>query len=194
MKYEAFLGKLNQAKSEYSYLTKNIEKELLEKQKFLEELEDYLKAQKLVQEVSEKVQEQAHRQISSIVSSCLEAVFEQPYTFKILFEKKRGKTEARLIFERDGHEIDPISSSGGGVIDVASFALRLACLLLSKPQRRRILVLDEPFRFLSAEYRPAMSKLIETLSERFQFQVIMVTHFDEYKVGKVINLEDLSNG
>src|ERR1700744_57735 len=57
-------------------------------------------AQNLAQAVAQKVQERAHKQIADVVSHSLEAVFDQPYEFKIIFDLKRGKTEARLVFER----------------------------------------------------------------------------------------------
>ena len=142
----------------------------------------------IVQAVSKSIQEQAHNQIASIVSQCLEIVFEEPYTFKILFEQKRNRTEARLIFERNGLEIDPMSAAGGGVVDVAAFALRLSCLMLFKPKLRRLLVLDEPFKFVSQEYKNNVREMLERLSEELQVQIIMVSHIQELVTGKEINL------
>ena len=149
-----------------------------------------LEAQALTQSVAEVIQNQAHRQIASVVSRCLEAVFgEEAYSFEIRFSQKRGKTEAEFLFVRYGMEIDPLSAAGGGVVDVAAFALRLACLVLARPRRRRFLALDEPFRFLSAEYRPRGRALLETLAEELGLQVFMVTHSRELVCGKVIELE-----
>lgn len=139
--------------------------------------------------IAQTMQQKAHQQISTIVSRCLSAVFEDPYEFRILFEQKRGKTEARMVFVRDGQEIDPMSASGGGVIDVAAFALRLACLLLTSPRPRRLLVLDEPFRFVSAKYRPKIRALLLQLSEELGVQIILVTHITELQIGTVHTIE-----
>lgn len=152
-------------------------------------LEIAVQAQKLLQGVAEAVQQQAHQQIAAVVTRCLEAVFgEDAYEFVIQFEQKRGKTEAQLLFRRDGLCVDPTSSAGGGVVDTASFALRLACLILSRPAKRRLLVLDEPFRFLSREYRPAVRELLLTLAKELGVQIIMVTHSTELVCGKVVEL------
>lgn len=148
-------------------------------------------AQSLAQEVAAQVQSRAHAQIASIVSKCLTAVFDEPYEFKIVFERKRGKTEALLVFERDGLQVDPLTASGGGVVDVAAFALRLACLLLAKPTQRRLLVLDEPFRFVSADLVDRLRTLLETISSEMGVQIIMVTHDPRLHAGRVIDLSSI---
>lgn len=147
------------------------------------------RAQAIAQEVAASVQHQAHRRIADMVSRCLAAVFDNPYTFRIRFERKRGKTEARLELERDGHPLDALSETGGGVVDVAAFALRLACLLMQRPPLRRLLVLDEPFKHLSPNYRPRVRELLITLSEELGVQIVMVTQDNELEAGQVLRLD-----
>lgn len=142
----------------------------------------------ITQTVAREVQELAHGKIADIVSHSLAAVFEEPYKFKLNFEQKRGRTEAALAFERDGQLVDPMEASGGGVVDVAAFALRLSCLLLANPPLRRLLVLDEPLKMLSAEYRPRVRELIERLSKELGVQMVIVTHSPEFLMGQVIEL------
>ncbi len=132
-------------------------------------------AQTLAQAVAQQIQTIAHKRIAEIVTSCL-AIFEEPYVFRIHFDRKRGKTDARLVFERDGLEVDPLTASGGGVVDVAAFALRVACLVMRKPSLRRLLVLDEPFKFVSVEYRPRVRRMLEKLATDLHIQIVMVTH------------------
>jgi len=145
-------------------------------------------AQELAQHVAQVIQQKAHDQIARVVSRCLSAVFDEPYEFRIHFERKRGRTEARLTFDRDGMEVDPMTASGGGVVDIASFALRLSCLILNKPPLRRAMVMDEPFRFVSEEFRDRVKALLDTLSEEMKTQFVMVTHINELKMGQVIEL------
>lgn len=153
-------------------------------------LANLLEAQTILQKIAQTVQQQAHDRIAAVVSRCLSAVFaEEAYEFRIAFERKRGRTEARLVFVRDGHELSPRSSSGGGVIDVAAFALRLACLMLSRPSLRRLIVLDEPFRFVSSEYRPQLKAMLETLAKEMDVQFVLVTHIEDLEIGKVVEIE-----
>lgn len=153
-----------------------------------ESLANTQRAREIFQALSKSIQEDVHGRIASVVSRCLESVFDEPYEFKINFENKRGRTEASLVFVRDELELDPTSSCGGGVVDVAAFALRLACLCLSRPPLRRLLVLDEPFRFVSQGYRERIKSLVETLADELDVQFIIVTHLAELQIGKVIEL------
>ena len=147
-----------------------------------------LKAQAHVQKVAQTVQQQVHRQVASVVTRCLAAVFDKPYAFEIEFARKRGRTEAALWLVRDGKKYDPKDGVGGGVRDVAALGLRLAKLLLELPRRRRLLVLDEPFRNLSKKYRPKMVALLNSLSRELGVQFVIVTHESEYVIGKVVEL------
>lgn len=185
---ETLRKKTNKILEEYKLTVKQVKSEKEKLEEATQHLGRTQKAHELVQKVSQLVQQRAHNQIAEVVSRCLQAVFDSPYKFQIIFERKRSKTEARLVFIKNSQEIDPTTSSGGGVIDVASFALRLSCLMLSKPKLRKVLLLDEPFRHLSANYRPRMSELLIKLSEEMDVQFIMVTHDQEFQVGKVIEL------
>lgn len=152
-------------------------------------LQNAEEARVLIQQVGQAVQREAHDRLAGVVTRCLEQVFDEPYEFKIVFERKRNQTEARLVFVRDGFEVSPLDAAGGGVVDAAAFALRLSCLMLRRPASRRLLVLDEPFKFVSAEYRPRVKQMIEQLAEKMQTQIIMVTHVPELAAaGKVVEL------
>lgn len=148
-----------------------------------------IEAQQVLQRLAQQLQQKAHHCIAEIVTRCLDTVFgDEAYQFEIQFERKRGKTEAKLVFLRDGFEITPMDAAGGGVIDVAAFALRLACLVLSNPPVRRLLVLDEPFRFLSADYRPRVRHLLESLADDLEVQIVFVTHIPDLQIGEVVEL------
>lgn len=180
--------KLTKLKIKYQAAKQRLDIERAEFVSVDNKLSSYHTAHQILQETAQAIQTEAHNRIGAVVSRCLEAVFDEPYQFNIEFEKKRGKTEAVLSFVRNDLQVDPMTASGGGVVDVASFALRLACLALRKPQLRMILVLDEPFRFLSAAYLPRVKDLLETLAEEMKIQIVMVTHIKTLQVGKVVEL------
>lgn len=145
-------------------------------------------AQNTLQHIAQGVQQQAHARISEVVTKCLTAVFDDPYQFRIDFDRKRGKTEARLVFTRDGMDVDPLTASGGGMIDVAAFALRVACLALHRPKLSPVLVLDEPFKFVSENYRMNVRTMLEEISSELKIQIVMVTHIRELEVGEVVEI------
>lgn len=145
----------------------------------LEEREAHLQeARALAQAVAERLQTRAHARISAVVTRCL-AIFREPYEFRIVVERKRGKTEARFVLGRGGLDVDPLTASGGGVVDVAAFALRVAAIVMRRPPGRRLLVLDEPVKHLSGGYRPAFRAVLEALASELSLQVILVTHYPE---------------
>lgn len=178
---------------ELSFRINHLKESLTTEEKALKKAEKTLTrsqdAQEILQHLAQAIQQRAHDKISEVVSHCLSAVFgEDAYTFKIEFERKRGRTEAHLRFVRGDLDVDPMTASGGGVIDVAAFALRIACLMLHRPRLSRVVVLDEPFKFLSVEYRPQVREMLEQISKEMGLQVILVTHIDELATGKVIEL------
>jgi DNA repair exonuclease SbcCD ATPase subunit len=146
-------------------------------------------AQSLIQHSAQDCQQRVHAQIAAVVSKCLSTVFDDPYSFQIDFVMKRGKTDALLSFYRDGAVFDPLDSTGGGVVDIAAFALRLASILCSQPQLRKILVLDEPFKHIHVDKVPLIAQMLETLSKETKTQIILVTQLPGLEVGKVIRIE-----
>lgn len=142
----------------------------------------------LAQTVAKAVQTVAHDRVASIVTQSLKTVFNNPYEFTIEFVEKRGRTEAVLAFTRGGMSVDPMTGVGLGVVDVAAFALRLSCLMLSQPPLRRVLIMDEPFKWVSVDRRDRVRELLIALSHELGVQFIMVTHQPELRVGKVVEL------
>ena len=173
---------------------KAAERRCSEERQELIKAEDYLifaeEAQRGAQLVAEQVQQRAHKQIAGVVSRCLETVFfDEDYGFHIRFDKKRGRTEAVLILTKNGHEIEnPLDYDSGAVCEMAGFALRLSCLILAKPSLRKLIIMDEPFKSMSAEYWENTRLLLEGLSRDFGIQIIMVTHNPKLQTGKVIEL------
>lgn len=147
-----------------------------------------LEAQQIAQAVAQRVQTQTYKRIAGVVSKCLEAVFDEPYKLNMNFVQRRSRTEVELKFERGGLEVDPLTASGGGVVAVAAFALRLAALMMSKPQLRKLLVLDEAFSHVSSGYRDQVRVMLETLSKEMDVQIVFVTHSSELVCGKVIEI------
>ena len=153
-------------------------------------LEQSLKAREVVQIVAEETQKNLEFQVSTLVSSALASVFPEPYEFNLQFVQRRNKTEADLIFTKGKNTTDDlIETAGGGAVDVASFALRIA--LWSIKQTRPIMIIDEAFRFLSLDLQEKASDMIKEISTRLGIQVIMVSHLPGMirAADKVIEIE-----
>jgi len=180
---------LNQLIADRGYILRNLKAQ----KKSVKVAKSYLRAtvqaQKIAQEVAKAVQERTHEKIAGVVTRCLKTVFPNPYEFKIVFEGKRGKTDARMVFVRDGKEFDPGDGVGGSVLDVAAFALRLACLGLQKPRRRKVVFIDEGFRGIDDRgNKERLRAMITMLAEELKFQIVLVTHDQGLEAGKVIEI------
>lgn len=136
-----------------------------------------LKAREILHSVAQETQSNIEDSISNIVSLALNAVFDDPYKFRIEFVKRRNKIECDLFLENNGERIKPIDSVGGGVLDIIGFALRVPMVLIGG--YRKILILDEPMRFLSRNYQPKAAEMFAMISEKIGMQIIMATHIQE---------------
>ena len=143
---------------------------------FTRDLENTDKALFIVQEVAQKTLKELEYRIGEVVSLALSAVFDDPYKLVLISSIKRGKTEFSLFFERDGELVKPYDSSGGGAVDIASFALRIALWSLKNPRTRNTIILDEPFKMLSSDLTDKAGEMIKEISSRLGLQIIMVSH------------------
>lgn len=169
--YQRKLGQKEQLEKEINSLkaslrSKNIQQKRLEK------------AHEIIKLVGAKTQEQLQFHISDITSLALISVFDEPYNFILDFVDRRGKTECDIFFERDGAFMKPINSSGGGAVDIAAFALRIASWSMKNPRTNNVMILDEPFRYLSKDRQEAASQMVKELSDKLGIQFIIVTHED----------------
>ena len=141
------------------------------------EIDDTEIAQAIIQKVAKETQQELEYHIAELCSLAMSAIFDDPYEVKIEFTEKRGRTEAEIYFERDGQRIGkPLRSSGGGAVDVAAFALRMATWSLSRPKTRNVMLLDEPFQHLKGdEPNQRAIEMVKEISDELELQIIMVS-------------------
>ncbi len=171
---EQIKEKIQRAKGARDQIQKTLS-DMKERLKYLEKRKEYIeKAQVLIQTTAKETQEKLRYHIEDIVNMALDICFPNKYSFIVDFQIKRGKTEAELFLVKDRERIDPLAAAGGGVADIVSFALRLSAWSLSKTDN--VIILDEPFKFLSSNLRPLAGEVLKQLSEKLNLQIIMVTH------------------
>ncbi len=132
------------------------------------------KARIVLQEISQQTQKNIQHHISSLVTLALTAV--EPYApeFIMRFESRRNQTECDLLFSEGGKEQGPLDSSGYGLCDIVSFALRIAFWAIKKTVP--VMILDEPFRQLSPNYHEKAGRMLKLISEKLGLQFIIVSH------------------
>lgn len=189
MMIDQFRKNLEQLKGRRKQIESKIQENKTNIRLYKKEKEDTEKAQLIIQKVAKETQDEIIIHISDIVTLALNSIFDEPYEFKLDFVPKRGKTEAEIYFLKEGKKIDPMRSSGGGAVDIASIALRIA--LWSISNRDNTIILDEPMKFLSKNYLEKAIDMIKMLSEKLKIQFIIVTHIEELvdKADKVFYLQ-----
>ncbi len=171
-----------------------ISKEQGKKEKVLEQIEESKKAidkiqsqiellekvNILFQKTSEFAREQARSQVESLVTNCLQYIFENNTEFKIEIEELRNKPSAEFyVVTKENNmmiKTKPELSRGGGVVDIISLALRIAFLQIHKPKIQGPLILDEPAKHVSEDYIFNVADFLKKTSEMFDRQIIIVTH------------------
>jgi len=168
-------NKLEQQKGQRMQIENNIvqlQEDLKIKNK---DLQRHEKAREIVKEVGLKTQQELSFHISNITSMALSAVFDNPYELSVEFVQRRNQTECDLFFVRDGNKIDPLEASGGGAVDVAAFALRVASWSMQTPHTRPVFILDEPFKHLKGDANLRVLDMVNEISKRLNVQIIMIS-------------------
>lgn len=173
-KLDQLRGKLNLLESQISEL----DSEISEKDGVLTDLS---KLRVVVQEVAEQTLSNLSYHVSSIVTVALQSLpFPDLIDIEVEFIRARKGVECNLWFVKNGQRYKPIDSSGGGALDVASFALRLTYWSLRK--NRPVFILDEPFKFVSADLQSHCAEMVRTLTKKMGIQIIMISHLPNINI------------
>lgn len=174
-------NRLEQKKGEKNQLLTELHKAKKNVRYYRKEVKISEKAQAIIQTEAKRTQEEIEYKLSELITLSMEAILDEPYQFLVKFVIRRSKTECDLYFLKDKELFDPMEESGGGVIDIAAFALQIALLNLSEPKIRGVVITDEPFKHLSKDHHEKASVVLGELSRRMdpKLQIIMITHSRE---------------
>ncbi|MDQ2085960.1 ATPase [Herbivorax sp. ANBcel31] len=149
-------------------------------QSCIDNIELLEKVRILLGRVSEFAREQARIQIESLVTNCLQYIFDTNLEFGIEINEVRGRPEAEFFvisnFTGQVIKTKPQEARGGGVIDIISLAIRIAMLECSDDEIKGPVILDEPAKHVSDDYIVQVSEFLKQVTLMFKRQVIMVTH------------------
>lgn len=149
-----------------------VKREMIENKR---DLRRHEQARELIREAGIKTQQVLQYHISDITSLALDAVFDNPYELIAEFVQRRNKTECDLYFSRNGNRVDPIDASGGGTVDVAANALRIASWSMQNPKSNNTIILDEPYKHLRGEEEnKRVLTMIKEISNKLGLQIIMI--------------------
>jgi len=117
--------------------------------------------------------------IDKLVTAGLQVVFEdQNLALETELDKQRGKTAIKLKLTESGETAPIRDGYGGGVLALVGVLLRVTTILIL--DLRRFLVLDESLSHVSDQYIHPTSKFLKKLCEDLGFEILMVTHQQEF--------------
>lgn len=136
-------------------------------------------ALKLLEVIGSTSRTKIKTQIESLVSGALVTTFERDdYGFKADFVNRRNQIECDLLATVGDRVEDPLESGGGGRVDTISTALRFVLISLTKHPGP--IVLDEPGKWVSPEFRANFLAFIKEYSKKAERQIIMTTQVQDY--------------
>lgn len=135
----------------------------------------------LFEKTAEYAREQSKKQVEDLVTKCLEFIFETDIEFLIELSTSRDIPVADFFVQNnypEGYSVKakPELSSGGGVVDIISLALRIAFIQIHQPRLDGPIILDEPGKHVSDDYIFNLGEFLKKSSTLFNRQIIMVTH------------------
>jgi ABC-type sugar transport system ATPase subunit len=136
----------------------------------------------ITQLISETNQNKLTAKINDVVTTAVQSVFGEDITFEMIISSKNNTVQAVPTFFNKGIVENPKVTQGGGMLAIASLALRVVLLTLVK-DRTDIMILDEPMGALSTTggCMDRGVQLLRTISEKLGIQMLIVTHGEEVK-------------
>lgn len=122
---------------------------------------------------------EAFREVEVLLLKGLQTVFGPEWTaVRIDTTQKHGRLWGELTLVKQGPdgviEGSPLDSFGGGPVSLISFLLRF--LVVRRTGLAPLLILDETFSQVSADYLPAVSKFLRLMVDRLGMTLLLVTH------------------
>lgn len=134
--------------------------------------------------IGETRQEQLQNHIEALVSQGLRTIFGDALTFHLIPGTERNTPVVNFeVRSHIGEHIvatDVMDARGGGLAATVGFLLRLVVLLLTHAKGETVMLLDETFTHVSAEYRPKLAAFLRELVDKTGVQIILVTHTEEF--------------
>ena len=158
-----------------------------------EETETLLELKDFLMSVSANYRDQLCNLFTSLVTEALTSIFEKDIRFNIKLYSYRNEPAIDVSVIEDNLEVDPQKSCGGGLNDIISFVIKIIFIYLKKSSK--IIILDEPLKFLSRDYIEQSSNFIHEISKRMNIQIILVSHKPDLEIScdKLINIEKSEN-
>lgn len=177
---EHIQNKLNEINSQLAVknmLQKQLDSLILQVSQLQSRLVDAEEAAIVVGAVEKAQQEQLKQKLEKLVSYALSVIFERPYKFVVEFDQRGQQSEATFMIVDDlGNAQNIKEAHGGGILVIVAYILRAIVMMSAQPKLLPIMIDDEPFAQVSADYRNRLVEFLQKFAQSSGVQLIMVTH------------------
>jgi len=169
------------------YKTLFIKKNLLEKELKTKtfklnvanrKLKHYEEARAIFVRLSRNLQTEAKKHIERITTMALQTVFDDRYSYQLVYEEKRSVMTCTPVVKIGNKEYVPKEDQGGGAQDTIGFIQKIILWSIQVPRSRNFILLDEPFRFCGDLTMKAL-EIVKKLSQKLNLQILIITHEPE---------------
>jgi DNA repair exonuclease SbcCD ATPase subunit len=139
------------------------------------------KAVELLHVIQHTTRDKIVEAFENIVSSALTAIYKEEYRFKLEFSQRgnSGELDFKLKSPTTEGYLDLKDTAAGGQMDILGLALRFMLLHIIYPRLNGPILLDEPTKQLSSNFRTAEYEFYYTMAKKFNRQILIVTHSKE---------------
>lgn len=176
-------GEVRQRYQELRWQERTLAEKLEKDQSKMAEIKAYVE---LAPKVAERLDQLSQKMFGDILDEverhltyALREILQQDLKVITTREVKKGKVSITFGIERQGEREDILTGQGGSVCNIISVGLRLIALSqLPEKEHRRFLILDEQDCWLRPDLVPHLMRIIHTIAQRLQFQILVISHHD----------------
>ena len=182
-KFSLFTENLGIIKGEFKTLKNQQEKSEILIEKLKKDEVIYAQAVELLTLVQGVTRDKIKNSFEMIVSHALRHIYKSDeHSFRLEFSR-RGNLHELNFYVVTPDKPEPLSllkCEAGGTKNIISNALRIVLMEISSPKISGFIINDESFANLSSEYQPNASEFLNEISQKFNRQIIMITHSKEF--------------
>lgn len=163
-----FLDGMHESKKAYRAKTAGLISDLKKNEDILQ------KTEKVLKYLTDKLVKNDLSKMDNLITYGLKTVYaDRNFQFRSELQERGKKMWIDLQTINDGNLTDSQAKSSVHVVE--SFLLRLLCII--KMKRAKLLLLDETFAAVDAEYIDNLYQLVQELCKKLNMDVLLVTHF-----------------
>ena len=151
---------------------------LIALQKLLQDQQTYEQSIDILKKMMDNLSRSQINHLSDLLNSSVQSIFfDRQYSIELQITELRNQNQLKILLHDDtpdGHVVSDINDNGYGLKGIIGFILQ--CYFIIYYKQEPILFLDEAFGNLSSQYLPYLKSLIVSLTNKYGFRFILITH------------------